>query len=341
MNFDPINPAAACFRCIPKGAAREVQTYLLNSIANRWPKPPLGTVWIDQPLANAALFNGGTASAFGNGMFVVTGLGPHWSCISTDGLNWTEDVTASMANAAWISMVFDGSKFIVLGNVAGGSGITQVTYDGIHWSGGGTLPGGIIQWDQLAYLNGMFLAVGNGSKIAYSSDAVNWTLATAPANLYKGIAYGNGVFVAVGYNFTNISTVLISSDGVNWATTPCPAGKWVRVVYGNGLFAAISDSNSGKNMYSPDGVNWTLVTGSPDFSAGLPLDLPSICYGGGVFVTGGGIGANSTIASSTDGITWVQRVNKTTPPDAVCTIAYGKGIFVACRNTSGYFTSGL
>lgn len=319
---------------------QQILVYLTCQWAKKKLSANLGVVWVDQPLANWNLFNGGTASAFGNGMFVVTGLGPYWSSYSKDGLNWINDISVAMANAQWISMVFDGSKFVVMGSVAGGSGITQISYDGIHWPSGGTLPGGIVIWKQLAYINGMFIAVGNNN-IAYSNDGINWSAATVPTNLYSGVDYGNGVFVAVGYNVVNKLTVLISSDGINWSTTPCPAGKWIRVVYGKGLFVAIEGTNSGKTMYSPDGINWTLATGAPDFSAGLPLNLPSICYGGGVFVVGAGLGNNSTIATSNDGITWTQRVNKSTPPDAVCTISYGLGFFVACRNTSGYFTSGL
>ncbi len=66
----------------------------------------------------------------------------------------------------------------------------------------------------VAYGNGLFVAVGKG-KILTSSDGVMWTEKTSgiiSEISFTGVAYGNGTFVAVGDN----GSIFTSSDGVNW-----------------------------------------------------------------------------------------------------------------------------
>jgi hypothetical protein len=66
---------------------------------------------------------------------------------------------------------------------------------------------------------------------------VNWTRRTSGTSDWLfGVTYGNGLFVAVGWD----GTILTSPDGVNWTartsgTSNCLSG----VTYGNGLFVAV------------------------------------------------------------------------------------------------------
>ncbi|MGC8967977.1 MAG: hypothetical protein ACP5JV_06590 [Thermus sp.] len=54
-------------------------------------------------------------------------------------------------------------------------------------------------------------------------------------NLY-GVAYGNGTFVAVGWD----GTILTSPDGVNWtARTSGTSNNLNAVTYGNGTFVVV------------------------------------------------------------------------------------------------------
>ena len=50
----------------------------------------------------------------------------------------------------------------------------------------------------------------------YSTDGINWTTASSPsgANYWYSVTYGNGKFVAVGYNGTY--SVMYSTDAINW-----------------------------------------------------------------------------------------------------------------------------
>jgi hypothetical protein len=62
-----------------------------------------------------------------------------------------------------------------------------------------------------------------------------WTLRNLGNDL-RGVAYGNGTFVAVGKG----GTILTSPDGVNWTAQTSGMRSWLSsVTYGNGLFVAV------------------------------------------------------------------------------------------------------
>ena len=103
----------------------------------------------------------------------------------------------------------------------------------------------------------MFVAVASGSTTAaYSTDGVNWTRTTMPANLFwSSVCYGNDKFVAVvGTTETpdTSNVVAYSTDGVNWSSGRLPASrKWTSVCYGDGKFVAVA-YNSNVPAYLKD-----------------------------------------------------------------------------------------
>ena len=137
----------------------------------------------------------------------------------------------------------------------------------------------------IAYGGGKFVAVGNNSEMAYSTDGINWTAVAntgftktnLSGNLYgiADIAYGGGKFVAVGGG----NQMAYSTDGINWTavanTAFLPslnvlgydATNILCVTYGNGKFVAggwcsVSqdrDEHGAQMAYSTDGINWTPV----------------------------------------------------------------------------------
>ncbi|MGY2954787.1 hypothetical protein ACVWZQ_002946, partial [Thermostichus sp. MS-CIW-29] len=68
-------------------------------------------------------------------------------------------------------------------------------------------------------------------------DGVSWTQRTSgTSNQLNGVAYGNGLFVAVGWD----GTILTSPDGVSWTQRTSGTSNWLNgVAYGNGLFVAV------------------------------------------------------------------------------------------------------
>ena len=74
-------------------------------------------------------------------------------------------------------------------------------------------------FNAVAFGGGVFVAVGNGGKIARSTDGINWTAAGHSGGItgfgtenIMGIAWGKGVFVAVGGN----ANIAYSSNGIDW-----------------------------------------------------------------------------------------------------------------------------
>lgn len=169
----------------------------------------------------------------------------------------------------------------------------------------------------VAYGNGMFVAVGSNSvpanAAASSTDGVAWTARVIPGPA-EAVTFGGGRFVAVGTNFAATST-----DGITWTARTMPAGGWRSVAYGNGVYVAVG---SGSNTAtSPDGVTWTV-------RSGIPNGIISITYGDGRFCAVG----VATAVTSVDGIIWAPG---SVPASQLLSVTWGVGGFVAVGAGSG------
>lgn len=126
--------------------------------------------------------------AYGNGRFVVSGqLGRLFT--STDGLSW--QVVSSGTNENLGGAVFGGGRFLVFvpyGNKA------LTSTDGLSWA---EVSG--LEARAAAYASGKWVAVGWGEKAFLSQDGLRWSEEPLPGYIsLNGIAYGNGLYVAVG-----------------------------------------------------------------------------------------------------------------------------------------------
>ena len=86
-------------------------------------------------------------------------------------------------------------------------------------------------------------------KSTRNSNIINtWTTAITTSSAIRGIAYGNGLWVAVGDN----DRCYISTDAVNWQvkSTGWPGANWYDVEYGNGYFMAVGQG--GHITYTDD-----------------------------------------------------------------------------------------
>lgn len=183
-------------------------------------------------------------------------------------------------------------------------------------------PGSLVTTRGLAYGNGVFVAVGDTSTTGGAATSTDGITWTARTIAISAFAvtFGAGVFVAVGTN-----SVATSPDGITWTTRTIPNTAWRAISYGAGVFVAIG---AGSTVTSPDGITWTARTS-------VAANMGPITYGGGRFVVlsqsaaGGG-------ATSVDGISWtaITTVAGVTPNS----VAYGAGVFVAV-GTSGAMTS--
>ena len=105
-----------------------------------------------------------------------------------------------------------------------------------------------------------------------SPDGITWTARTAAGDndLWLGVTYGNGLFVAVGASGDRVMT---SPDGITW-TVRTAAGDndtWIGVTYGNGLFVAVGASG-----------DRVMTSGKTDYISSSPNNI----YQGGLTVNG-------------------------------------------------------
>lgn len=120
-------------------------------------------------------------------------------------------------------------------------------------------------------------------------------------NVFKGICYGNGKFVAVGSISTPAPVIAFSTDGATWSTATTGlsgTSTLYAVTYAAGVFVAVGASVC---YTSTDGVAWTSRT----IPAG---NYHYITYFNSLFITAAGGAASTTLAvTSPDGINWTSR----------------------------------
>jgi hypothetical protein len=171
----------------------------------------------------------------------------------------------------------------------------------------------------------------NGFSGAYNIASSDYVYLT-------GSAYGNGKFVAVGYDRYARSVVYTSTNPTvedhyrAWTELPSiGTGYLMSVAYGNGKFVAVGYTPGGTGIYSTstDGVNWSSLQGLE-----LNGNLTAITYANGKFVVvgynyvGGSLSRELISATSTDGTSWTATQNSGVA-GIPSQITYGNGKFVA------------
>ncbi len=185
----------------------------------------------------------------------------------------------------------------------------------------------------------LFVAVGYGGRRMTSDDGVTWEndIVVDPNggddnNLFRGLGYANGLFVAVGGG--SIGQIFTSPNGVDW--TPQTSGSsWIGdVVFVDGAF--IAAGGNGLRMRSADqAVTWT---NPASYYAG---HFRGIAAGNGIAVAAGHTYGESPdvglVSVTTDaGLTWSEPA---AGGPQYGSIAFGAGAFVAagdggCQSSS-------
>lgn len=213
------------------------------------------------------------------------------------------------------------------------------------------------KWEVSLKDNGAPAGTSYCIRAAKPPTARSWALRTGTtARVMSDVAYGNGLFVAVGgsvgsgqimtssdgitwtrrsdlganswgavtygngqFVAVGLSGAATSTDGINWAIHSAPSVAWLSVAYGNGKYVAVGGTLATTNqiMYSSDGASWTAVT--------LPATrtLRSVAFGNGMFVIVDFFGVSYT---STNGIDWT--LGGTGLGSSILGLAYGNSVFV-------------
>ncbi len=227
--------------------------------------------------------------------------------------------------------------------IAVGGYDVRTSADGRVWTLRATINNSYLR--DIARGAGLYVAVGERG--FYSSpDLVTWTQRNVPSGPdYNGalsLAYGNGVFVAVGYG------CVVSADGVNWSNVSLPAGvRLLSVVHDGGQFVA-GGSVAGANPWptdigavftSPDGVFWTrqLNTGVTDTASDDRTAIDRIDFVGGRYIATSSTG--NIVLTSPDSSNWSRRDLDTHLGGSCRSIAHAKGRYMIGTDSHGYFLS--
>lgn len=256
----------------------------------------------------------------------------------------------------WKCVVFGNGTFVAGAafNDGGGEGtgstdeIMTSTDNGQTWTARNNLNANQRFWGA-TFGNDRFLLSGLASSaksIISTDDGVSWSSANMPSMInseipqYWDIAFGNNIFVTVGYEHESVGGLgnalySLNSEGDSWNTgTNVSVNKWSSVTFGNGIFVAVSRTGtSDRVMTTTDGNNWTLQTSAAD------KVWNSVTYGNDMFVA---VGDNGSIMTGTnDGITWTSRTSPTS--DNWNRVSYGtisgEKLFVAVGDGGAIMTS--
>jgi hypothetical protein len=181
--------------------------------------------------------------------------------------------------------------------------------------------GGSNDWSDVAYGNGVFVAITGYSGLAnstfsYSTTGSSWNTITVTPGIWSRIKFGNGLFVAVSRDGKSMR----SSDGIVWIDNTVPDLEYTGLAFGNGTWIAVA-SGTDTAIKSSNGLNWV------EFSIGEGADWSDIVYGKGIFVAiAQGDSTSVDRAYSTDsGVTWTTG----TFGGGSKSITYGNNRFVA------------
>ncbi len=211
---------------------------------------PNGATWtpristVTEDLYEVLHFNE-TFYAFGGGFALLTS--------DSDG-NWTSQVAATqnrifgaaVAGDTFVAVTDFGG--ILTSPTAGSTGLEEWTF---RYTGA---PGADI--NDVTYGSQGFVAVGDSGQILISEDGQNWeersvseTNGEPLTEDLLGVAFGNGLYLAVG-----AQKLISSTDARNWTVVTTWTVPVNSVTFGNGLFVATGDVST--ILYSTNGTTW-------------------------------------------------------------------------------------
>ena len=150
--------------------------------------------------------------------------------------------------------------------------------EGISWREQTTNTTNLLR--SIAFGNGLWVAVGEGGTILTSIDGISWIKQTSNTTerLY-GISYNNGIWVVVGSR----GVILTSSNGTSWTKRVSNTTKYLtNITYGNGVWVAIGHTTI---VTSNNGISWTLRMSWGTYRSNYPLQ--KVAYGNGMWVIAG------------------------------------------------------
>lgn len=256
---------------------------------------------------------------------------------SPDAITWTARGTdadgsggycIAASSDAVIALLLDSSGFTSIAIASTDGGASWTTY---------AIPQHF-QYAAIAYGNGVWLGMDFLGHIIRSTDGgATWADAATLASNdggWQALAYGAGLFVAVGCDDSTGKVISTSPDGLTWTSRTSTADKlWQGVTYDGGQFVAVGGPNAlfgglpGNScvMTSSDGIAWTAQTSA----GGSSFSWRALAYGAGIYVAVAK-NSNGTLMTSPDGVTWSTL--SIADASSCYGIIYGGGQFVISQD---------
>ncbi len=198
---------------------------------------------------------------FGQGLYLaLTQFGGVLT--SPDGITWTARETGLTDGRTLSRIAFGGGRFVA----AGSQGAVATSTDGLAWTIADlpvTDPSASV-----AFGNNRWLVVTSRGRVFSSADGTTWAPHADLPEASMHLAYGAGIFVAIGLNASAIYT---SADGVAWARRASNVSQAAAILdlhYADGGFIASVGSSTGRYLVSTDGLAWREVASTTTLNTG-------------------------------------------------------------------------
>ena len=347
-----------------KLAAGTSGTFSANGYCICW----TGTVWLAGGDTNNMLsysYNGNTWSALGNSIFssqcygiicdgtkiIAHGTGTNTQAWSRDGIGWiglgtgtySSDGRSTACNLSrYHQVTIPRNRAIAVGGSGGNTIIFSI--NGSTWTN--SLSGSAIFTSYcycIEYNGSIWLAGGDGSKLAMSKDGIYWTLLnTNLLTTYYGLVWNGTMWLALGAGTTN--TMAYSYDGYTWVGLRLvfeAAGFGMSAAWNGSMWVATGQSTN-KLVYSYNGLTWTSVNGSDSLFTTFASD---VAWNGFMWVAVGGQTTGNRIIYSYDGINWSNTANGTsmlsTAARRVAWSGYMWAVVGSGTQSTAYSTDGI
>jgi len=266
---------------------------------------------------------------------------------SKNHIDWVEQVSG--VDTSLNDVVRGKSRFVIVGN----DGAILTSLNGVDWieSESGT----VSRLNSVTWGYDHYVAVGNSGEIVSSEDGVYWRLVSSgTAHDLNKVIWDGHQFIAVGKGFGN-GIVLSSVDGVNWQERRSGGSEFVSLSFNDVVWngfqyvAAVTVSSTscigcgaGYGVYrSVDGVTWSSINIPSTFSASIK-GAYSVEWDGVKFIVYGTwhdfSESGSFVATSTDGITWVEK--RVSPVYAFQDVNFHEGVWDAVDRNGVIYRSG-
>ena len=178
---------------------------------------------------------------------------------TTDGVTWTTTfVNATGTNpTVYFGVCYGNGKWIVIDY---NNGITKYSTDLVSWTEGSL--GASYMWRWVLFGLGKFIAMTSTSKIAYSTDAITWTIIDTPGYFTK-MRYINNKFYSFDGN-SKKNMIYYSTDAINLTSITLSSIAYMSdICYDSSKYIISCGGNSYDTsyfLYSTDGITWSQQT---------------------------------------------------------------------------------